>query len=424
MSLDDDIAAQRGIRRRGDALQIRVTAGRDPVTGSTRWKTATVPGVSKRTLEQAVRIRRQLQRQVEEEAGKRQATAESLGALLDLWVRDTARDKSPSTVDQDRWAAEHYLKALRVVPVRRLTTEQVSRHYDALLASGGRGGRPLNPRTVRRVHQTLHAALEAGITAGWLAENPATRARKPKVVRKRREVATDAQVSALIAEFGRSDPEFGLWLRLDAIAGARRGEVLGLRWSDVHLDTGEVVFAANVVRGRSPDGQEAVFVRDVTKTERDRRIGMDRRTVELLDEHRSRSEERAAACGVPFDPRGFVFAAEPDGRDPWKPGRVTQRFVRARQRLVAGGMAVGHVRLGDLRHAVATKMIRAGNDITKVALRLGNSPRTIHASYLHELQAQDFEAAAGLAAGLDGHTKRFTSAPLTTAGSSVTVDDQ
>jgi len=405
-SAGDRGSAERSIQRRGDSLRVRVYMGRDSATGRPRWATETVRGTGAESLRQAMRARRRLEREAELTKEVGVASAETVGALLDRWVRDTAPDKSPSTVDADLICVEHYLRPLRTVKLVDLKVERINDLYTELRTVGATAGkrapRPLAPVTIRRVHQTLHASLSYGVDLGWLALNPAGRARRPKVVRKQRDVPSDAVLAALLADLEGTDPEFMLWLRIDAVSGARRGEVIGLRWSQVDFDAHELVISHDVVKGRRTSGETVeTYLRTTTKTETPRRIAMDARTMAMLQGHRQTCQTNAAIFGVPFDGGGFVFAQEPDGCDPWRPDRVTQRFIRVRKRLTDEGVDLAVVRLGDLRHAAATKMIRAGDDITKVAARLGNSPRTIHANYLHEFKSHDRDSADRLAAGLD-----------------------
>jgi integrase len=55
-------------------------------------------------------------------------------------------------------------------------------------------------------------------------------------------------VARLLAAAMAEDPELGLFLRLAVVLGARRGELVGLKWRGVDLDGGEVLIASSVAR--------------------------------------------------------------------------------------------------------------------------------------------------------------------------------
>ena len=80
-----------------------------------------------------------------------------------------------------------------------------------------------------------------------------------------------------------------------------------------------------------------------------------------------------------------------DGSRPWRPDVVTNRFAKLRHRLDLDG-----VRLHDLRHFVATRMLAQGADVRTVAGRLGHADATTTRVYSHFLPERDREAAEQL----------------------------
>jgi integrase len=73
--------------------------------------------------------------------------------------------------------------------------------------------------------------------------------------------------------------------------GARRSELIALKWRDVDLDAGEVLIASGVVRVAC----QPLIDKD-TKTHAKRRVAVGADTVELLKAHRAR-QAAAALCG-------------------------------------------------------------------------------------------------------------------------------
>ena len=198
-------------------------------------------------------------------------------------------------------------------------------------------------------------------------------------------VWTPAELSTFLAaiEGNRNEALF----RLLAMTGLRRGEVVGLRWSDVQLDRHRLTVnqAATVV-----DGDEMV---DVPKTRRSRRvIDLDGDTTALLQRHRARQRELFLRLGVTASASGRVFTNEIG--DPIRPDSVGQAFGRLVK--VAG---VPTIRLHDLRHTHASHLLMAGINVKVVSERLGHASVSFTLdTYAHVMPGQQAEAAAAAAA--------------------------
>jgi integrase len=267
--------------------------------------------------------------------------------------------------------------------LQRLRAADLDRLYAQLRTSGGVSGGPLAPATIRRVHEIIRRALKQGVRWGWVSTNPAAHASPPRVPKSDVLPPTPEDVVRLIELAEAEDPDLAVLLRLAAGTGARRGELCALRWSDVDLDAATVVISRAMVHGF------VGMVERGTKTHAARRIALDRDTVAALVEHRRRSAQRAEDCGVGLSDGARVFSFEPDGSAPWRPDVVTNRFNKLRRK--AG---LDSVRLHDLRHYVATRLIAAGVPVRTVSGRLGhaNAATTLNV-YSAFVQASDRDAA-------------------------------
>lgn len=178
---------------------------------------------------------------------------------------------------------------------------------------------------------------------------------------------------------------------LAAATGARRSELLALHWSDIDEASARMTISRALVNG--PNG---LVVKD-TKTHGVRRVALDPKTAEVLAEHRRRAEKASNACDVVMARDAYVFSHEPDSSAPWRPDSTTRAF-----RLLVKRAGTPGVRLHDLRHYVATRLLAAGVDVRTVAGRLGhrNASTTLNV-YAHFVQDADVEAAAVLARLLD-----------------------
>jgi len=165
--------------------------------------------------------------------------------------------------------------------------------------------------------------------------------------------------------------------------GMRRGEILGLAWEDVHLDSGVLHVS------RSLHITQAGLVLEDPKTRRSRRaITLPQFLVDLLAKERAR--ERADPVTVAGLPLNLVVRTEA-GRA-WNPDTLSSTWRRLSRRV-----GLPSVRFHDLRHAHATLMLVMGIHPKIVSERLGHSSIGITLdTYSHVLPSMQIQAAAAL----------------------------
>ena len=178
--------------------------------------------------------------------------------------------------------------------------------------------------------------------------------------------------------------------RLAALTGMRRGELVGLRWSDVDLTRRRLTVNQSVTV------VDRVEVASVPKTRRSRRVlDLDAATVVALQQHRSHQRERYLRVGVTATASDRVFTT--DLGEPLQPNSVGQAFRRL---VKEAGVPV--IRLHDLRHTHASQLLMAGINIKVVSERLGHASVGFTLdTYAHVMPGQQAEAAAVAAALLD-----------------------
>lgn len=374
---------QGSMRQRGEgSWELRVYLGRDPLTGEKRSKYKTVKG-GKREAQRA------LAAMVADTDGSSLAPASgTVSELLKRWYDNAVADFSPSTALETTNFIRRYIEpGLGPFSVARLRTEDIDKLYRELRRRGGKDGKPLAPATVRRAHVIVHRALEQAVRWGWIRSNPAHKAQVPRIPAPDIRPPAPSELVRLFALAEEADPTFATFLWVAAATGARRSELLALRWSDIDGASSRMTIARGIVNG--PSG----FVVKDTKTHGVRRVALDPKTTEILEEHHRRAEKAAGFCGVVMAPDAYVFSHEADSSAPWRPDSTTRAF-----RLLVERAGVPGVRLHDLRHYVATRLLAAGVDVRTVAGRLGhrNASTTLNV-YAHFVQDADDEAAAVLA---------------------------
>lgn len=374
------------IRQRGDAWELRAYVGRDPVTGRKKYLTRTFRG-GKRAAEGA------LSKFVVEVGGGGHASRDAtVSDLIKQWLQLASPELSPTTARGYRWIVDTYIvPTLGTVPLARLRPAQLDAFYAHLRDKGGARGRPLAPATVRQVHAILRRALGQAVRWGWLATNPAMQATPPRIRRPEVAPPEPADVLQLIDAADAEDPDLAAFLRTSVTTGARRGELCALRWRDLDLKARTVTISHNLV-----EGSEGRLVEKDTKTHAARRIALDAATAEVLQIHRQRMDERARICGSAVGDDAYVFTRSVNGAEPWVPNEVTKVFIGLRNKV-----GLKNVRLHDLRHFAATRLLAAGVPVRTVSGRLGHAnAATTLGVYAHFVEASDREAADALGAVL------------------------
>jgi integrase len=328
-------------QRSPGSWELRVFVGVNPATGRRRYQSRTVRGGrtdAERDLAAMVAAVR-----AERDIG----LASSMSELFEAWFATASLSWAPTTVRQTRSVLDRYLHPhLGDLRVGELTTARIDDLYRDLRRAGGREERPLAPGTLARVHVVLRAALAQAQRWEWIWDKPAERAHRIVTTPPELSPPTPHELRILLEHLTTSDPALHTFVTLGAMTGARRAQLLGLRWRNVIFDTGRVSFTGGWVEG--PNGP----VLAATKTRRCHAVDLDPGTLAVLRCFRQVCAARTGGV-TPVD--GFVFSDDAYGAAAWKPNRVTKAFGRAR---AAAGLRP--FRLHDLRHFMATQMLDAG----------------------------------------------------------------
>lgn len=359
------------VRKRGNSWQALVKV-RDAATGEYRQLTATRPTKTEAERWLTTTLARH------GDAGSL-AFGATVGHLLDAWYEIASPDWSPTTRRNNRSIIERHLRPKwGDVSLRKLRPVDLDTWYSSKR-------KDITASTIRRIHGVLHLALEQAVRWDWIPDNPAAKSRPPKMTRAEIRPPAVEELLTLLDAAHAHDPDIGTAVHLAAATGARRGELVALRWSDVDLVLGTLRIANAVVLG---ERDEAIV--KSTKTGNVRTISLDAGTLQVLSDHRVRCEKRAKTCKAKIRPDGFIFSLDVDGTNPWRPDYLSSHYERVRK-----SVGLENVRLHDLRHYHATRLLTAGVDLATVAGRLGHSGggRTTLAVYAHFLEQADRAAA-------------------------------
>jgi integrase len=292
-------------------------------------------------------------------------------------------------------AAEHHLRARSrevYAGLRRHMAYLLPYRLDAIRAADAArladhlAGAGVPPATIRAVHQRTHSLLREAVRLGIIPADPWQALRAPRAPRAPAPVPAVGGFLALSeAATGRA----GLLLRLAFATGARRGEILALRWGDIDLAAGAVAIAHNLAE--LADGSLSL---QPPKT----RAGL--RTITVagailaeLGRERLAAAPRALSAGRPLAELPIVPAA--DGVSYWSPRAASMAAGRAMRR---AGVA-GH--LHSVRHLHCSVLLSAGASLAGVAARAGHGSAGVTASVYSHAMPRDDAGCAAIVAGFD-----------------------
>jgi integrase len=259
-----------------------------------------------------------------------------------------------------------HLAPLEGKMLSELTTPVVREWYAA--AMRGSGGKT----SIRQSYRFLRAVLYAAVRDGAIAKNPCQVPGAGVDRAKERPVATPAQVAALVEAI---TPRYRAAVMIAAWLGLRRGEVCGMRISDVDLAAGTITIRKN--RVELLESGEAFD--DDPKTDAGKRtIVVPPHVLPFLIEH---MEQWAG--------KDRVFVGRTG--NPMRGDAIRQAFTRARVKV-----GMDNFTFHDLRHTGSTLAASAGATLADLKKRMGHSSSAAALRYLHAVDGRDREIAAAL----------------------------
>lgn len=282
----------------------------------------------------------------------------TVAGFLDGWLDHLEHvvGRKRSTVHGYRQTLLAYaVPAIGEMRVQKVTAADLDGIYRAMSRRG------LSPRTVRYLYSILRKAFGDAERKGIVATNVVTRSTPPSTVAAKAPTFSiwtwDELGSFLDHIDGRPHAAA---ITFAAFTGVRRGEVIGLRWSDVDLEHRQAVIVQTVTEV----GSELVV--GTTKSHRSRPVGLDDELVALLRRHRVAHNEWRLTMGRHWIDRDLVF---PDAAGDFvRPETLSQQF----DRLVATA-GVPRIRFHDLRHTHATLLAEDGKNPKLISERLGHA---------------------------------------------------
>ena len=227
----------------------------------------------------------------------------------------------------------------------------------------------LSTKTIKNYIKLISSILEKAIQWDYLHENVAkyvtipTNYNKPK---KEQEIYNNEEIKKLFEALENEEEPLKTMIYVSFYTGARRGEVLGLRWQDIDFRNNIMYIVQNkIIKANGTKLKE-------TKNKRSRQFVIPQVLADKLKEIYTNQ-----------NPTDLIFNYYPTTYT-----RMWQDFIKRNN--------LKYITLHDLRHTNGSILASKGVDIVTIANRLGHLPATASAYYLHAVSEEDKRASEKL----------------------------
>ena len=277
------------------------------------------------------------------------------GEWMDFWYQNFCK---PALRETTRASYEtliygHIIPGIGQIPLNRLTQNDLQQFYVKLKKSGRRQhvatqGAELSDRMVRTCHARIRSSLEKAIIEQLITRDPSNGCKLPPKKSKEMKVLTPSEISRFLAR-AKEEGYYEMFL-LELSTGMRRGELLGLKWSDISFINGSLKISRQVVTA----GDQIIVQTPKTKTSV-RTVVLPPYMLEILKEMKKNK-----TCE-------WIFPSPVREGEPRNPTAVLKRF-----KLILERSGCKDIRFHDLRHTFATMALENGMDVKTLSDMIGH----------------------------------------------------
>lgn len=181
----------------------------------------------------------------------KESSKELFSSFINEWFEKSYKRSVEETTAETRWDSlkNHIIPYFQKTPLNQITTRMLDDFYNDKLDEG------LAPKTVREFHNLLRKAFSQAVKWSLLKHNPAIDATPPHVPNRKFELWTKDETKSFINVAGenKSETVFETFI----FTGGRRGEILGLKWSDIDFETGKI----RIVRSLAKTQKRGLFLK-------------------------------------------------------------------------------------------------------------------------------------------------------------------
>lgn len=245
---------------------------------------------------------------------------------------------------------------------------------------GGKNGKPVTGNTIRHYHANIHRALKDAVRLDQIKDNPADRVILPKKERYMAGFYTASELNTLLNAVKGSKLEIPVYIA--SLFGLRRGEVCGLRWSDINLDKAELTVNGVMTDKGSRRQTENLTYRASPKTSAGiRSFPISSIAMEFFLEIKRRKEESRKLMGNSYNTKWLDYVCVDEIGNLIQPEYISYTFPKF---LLKHRMR--KINFHDLRHTNISLLVNCGVDMKRIQSWAGHADFSVTANtYAHLL---------------------------------------
>ena len=311
----------------------------------------------------------------------------TFGEWIDFWYQQYAKiTLKPTTQSEyESLIYKHIIPEIGNIELNKLSQNDLQQFYSRLKSNGRQirtqvYGNELSDRMIRACHTLCRKCLEKSVEENLIRINPAIDCKLPPKKSKEMKVLTREEMQRFIIQ-AKYDGFLELFI-LELSTGMRRGEILGLQWDDLDMNTGELKISRQVaiLNGKMH------ITEPKTKTSV-RTIILPAEIVKMLKEYKKTINSK------------WLFPSPVKDDMPRNPSAVRKILDRTLEKADCK-----HIRFHDLRHTFATTALANGMDIKTLSAIIGhNSAETTLNIYTHITDEMQRTAADKIEQGIIGN---------------------
>lgn len=262
----------------------------------------------------------------------------------------------------------------------KITTQMLNNMYNKLKI--GQNGKELSYNSMYDYYKIVNVMFNQAILWEFIDINPNKRANKPKKAKIERKFYDLEQVKQLLSCLDNECIKYKALITLALDSGARRGEIVALKWDDIDFDkkTLKIDNSLKVVKGVMDE-------KNAKTLSSKRTIILSDATIEVLKVYKEWQDNCKKELGKQWKNENRVFTNDKGGyMNPSTCYKILEKIIKKYD--------LEHIRFHDLRHTSASVLIHKGINFKAVSERLGHSSINITFDiYTHTFDKDKIESA-------------------------------